>query len=440
MDVPSLLRGLLGLLFVTGLAVAFSSNRRSINWKLVLTGIVLQFVFAFLVLRTGAGRGVFAALSQGFVRLFSFAKDGAVFVFGPLANGPGETGSFGFIFAFQVLPTIIFFASFMGMMYHLGIMQRVVQGMAWVMLRLMRTSGAESLCVAANTFIGQTEAPLVIRPYLAALTESELMTIMTSGMGHIAGGVMAAYVAMLGAAYAGAQGILPDTAQVFFAGHLLAACIMAAPATIVVAKILKPEKDEPVTMGSVRLVIQKQQANIIEAAAAGAADGLRLALNVAGMLIAFVALIFLLNALLGWFGGFSGLSASCQASFGKPLSLELLFGLVFQFIAYAIGVPWQDALNVGSLLGIKLVLNEFVAYLRMADLVGAGQLTGKSMVIATYALCGFANFSSIAIQIGGISPLAENRRGDIARLGLKALLGGTIVTWMTAAIAGLFVN
>jgi CNT family concentrative nucleoside transporter len=438
MDVASLLRGVIGLVLVTGLAVLFSSDRRSINWRLVGVGIVLQFLFAFLVLRVELGRDIFGAISRLFVYLFSFVADGAQFVFGGLAKPPGNPESLGFFFAFQVLPTIIFFASFMAILYHLGIMQKVVQGMAWVMARLLRTSGAESLCVAANTFIGQTEAPLVIRPYLASLTQSELFTIMTSGMAHIAGGVMAAYMAMLGAAYAGAMGTALVTSQVYFAGHLLAACIMAAPATIVVAKILRPEKDEPVTMGTVKLGIQRQYANVIEAAASGAGDGLRLALNIAGMLLAFIALIALLNAVLSALGDVSGLNVICQSHFGKPVSLELLFGLVFQFIAYGIGVPWSEALNVGSLMGIKLVVNEFVAYLRMADAITAHQLSEKSIVIATYALCGFANFSSIAIQIGGISPLAENRRSDIARLGLTAVLGGTIATWMTACIAGLF--
>ncbi|MEW6509896.1 MAG: nucleoside transporter C-terminal domain-containing protein [Bacteroidota bacterium] len=439
MDVASLLRGVIGLAVVTALAVVFSSDRRSINWKLVVIGIALQFAFAFLVLRVAVGRDVFGWLSRAFVFFFSFATEGAAFVFGNLARGPGAKDSLGFFFAFQVLPTIIFFASFMAILYHLGIMQRVVQGMAWVMLRLLRTSGAETLCVSANTFIGQTEAPLVIRPYIASMTESELFTMMTSGMAHIAGGVMAAYVAMLGAAYAGAFGTAGDTAQVYFAGHLLAACIMAAPATIVIAKILRPEKGEPVTMGTVKIAIQKQHGNVIEAAAAGAGDGLRLALNVAGMLLAFIAIIALFNAFLQGLGNATGLNTICQTQFGKPLSLELLFGLVFQFVAYGIGVPWEDALNVGSLMGIKLVVNEFVAYLKMADAITAHQLSEKSIVIATYALCGFANFSSIAIQIGGISPLAENRRSDIARLGLRAVLGGTIATWMTACIAGLFV-
>jgi len=245
---------------------------------------------------------------------------------------------------------------------------------------------------------------------------------------------------MLGVAYAKSQGVSVDVSQVYFAGHLLAASIMAAPATIIVAKILVPETEEPVTMGTVKVKIEKSSSNIIEAAAAGAGDGLRLALNVAGMLLAFIALIALINALLGGLGDLTGLNAACQTQFGKPLSLELLFGMVFQFVAVAIGVPWKDALNVGSLMGIKLVLNEFVAYLRMADLVSAGQLSPKAIVVATYALCGFANFSSIAIQIGGISPLAENRRGDIAKLGLKAVLGGTIATWMTASIAGILTN
>jgi len=440
MDLLALLNGLLGLVAVTALAFLFSRNRRKINWRLVLVGFILQFGFAFLVLKTAAGRDTFEFISRLFVRLFSFASDGAQFVFGPLATSPGSSGSIGFIFAFQVLPTIIFFASFMGICYYLGIMQRIVQGIAWVMLRLMGTSGAESLSVAANTFIGQTEAPLVIRPYLPMLTNSELLTIMVSGMAHIAGGVLAAYMQMLGVAYAKSQGVSVDVSQVYFAGHLLAASIMAAPATIIVAKILVPETEEPVTMGTVKVKIEKSSSNIIEAAAAGAGDGLRLALNVAGMLLAFIALIALINALLGGLGDLTGLNAACQTQFGKPLSLELLFGMVFQFVAVAIGVPWKDALNVGSLMGIKLVLNEFVAYLRMADLVSAGQLSPKAIVVATYALCGFANFSSIAIQIGGISPLAENRRGDIAKLGLKAVLGGTIATWMTASIAGILTN
>jgi concentrative nucleoside transporter, CNT family len=437
MDIVGLLRGLGGLVFVTALAFAFSGNRSKINWRLVAIGIILQFAFAFIVLQTAVGREVFFWISKFFVTLFTFAGEGAQFVFGPLAKGPGADGSIGFFFAFQVLPTIIFFASLMAVLYFLGIMQRIVQGMAWVMAWLMRTSGAESLCVAANVFIGQTEAPLVIRPYIAGMTQSELLTIMTGGMAHISGGVLAAYMQLLGAAFARSQGVAIDQSQILFAGHLLAASIMAAPATMVVAKMLYPETDTPATLGTVRVKIERTHANVIEAAAGGAGDGLKLALNVAGMLIAFIALIALFNWLLGMIGGFTGLNDLCIANFGKPLSLELLFGLVFQFIAVIIGVPWKDALNVGSLMGIKLVLNEFVAYMRMADQVGAGLLSHKAIIIATYSLCGFANFSSIAIQIGGISPLAENRRGDIAKFGLKAVLGGTIATWMTASIAGI---
>ncbi len=440
MDIASILRGCAGLVLVTAMAYAFSANRKSINWRLVSVGLALQFLFAFAVLKTTIGRDIFSWLSKLFVLLFSFAIDGAQFVFGDLAKGPDSEGTLGFFFAFQVLPTIIFFASFMAVMYYLGIMQRVVQGMAWVMARLMKTSGAESLCVAANTFIGQTEAPLVIRPYLSTLTQSELLTIMTSGMGHIAGGVMAAYMQMLGVAYAKAQGVPIDASQVYFAGHLLAASIMAGPATMAIAKILYPETGEPVTMGRVKVRLEKAHSNIIEAAAAGASDGVRLAINVAGMLIAFIAIIALLNALLGYAGDVTGVNSSLQARFGRPLSLELVFGFLFQFVAFGIGVPWKDALDVGSLMGVKLVLNEFVAYFKMAQVVEAGHLSSKAIVIATYALCGFANFSSIAIQIGGISPLAENRRGDIARFGITAVLGGTLATWMTASIAGLFVQ
>jgi concentrative nucleoside transporter, CNT family len=440
MDFISIVRGVVGLILVTALAFLFSTNKKKINWRLVVTGIVLQFVFIFLVLKTDIGKGIFMYISRFFVWFFTFASEGAQFVFGSLAKGPGTEGSLGMIFAFQILPTIIFFASVMSVLYYLGIMQRIVQGIAWLMLRLMNTSGAETLDVAANTFMGQTEAPLVIRPYIAAMTGSELFTIMVSGFAHISGGVLAAYMQMLGLAYAKAHGVPVASSQVFFAGHLLAASIIAGPATMVVAKILMPETGDPLTRGSVKLKVEKTHSDVIDAAASGAGDGVRLAINVAGMLIAFIALIALLNAMLGYVGDWTGLNTVCQNNFQKPLSLELLFGLVFQFIAYGIGTPWQDSLNVGSLMGIKLAMNEFVAYLRMADLVAAGKLSEKAIIIATYSLCGFANFSSVAMQIGGLGPLAENRRGDIAKYGLKALLGGTIATWMTASIAGMLAN
>ena len=374
MDFISFLRGAGGLILITALAFLFSNNKKKINWRLVAIGIALQFAFAFFVVRTAIGRNMFDAISRFFVWFFSFASDGAQFVFGNLAKGPGSEGSLGFIFAFQILPTIIFFASVMAVLYYAGIMQRIVQGIAWVMLRLLNTSGAESLDVAANTFIGQTEAPLVIRPYLASLTNSELFTIMTSGFAHIAGGVLAAYMQMLGLAYAKSHGAAIDASQVYFAGHLLAASIMAGPATMVVAKMMMPETGEPLTRGTVRLKVERTQSNVIEAAASGAGDGVRLAINVGGMLIAFIALIALINAFLGIAGDWTGLTNICQNYFHKPLSLELIFGLVFQFVAYAIGVPWNDALNVGSLMGIKLVANEFVAYLRMADFLSANQL------------------------------------------------------------------
>ncbi len=440
MDILNILHGFFGLAVVVGIAWLFSNNKSKVNWRLVATGITLQFLFAFIVIKTDIGRGVFHAISGGFVKLLEFTTEGASFVFGPLAIGPAAPGTMGFFFAFQVLPTIIFFAALMSVFYYLGIMQRIVQGIAWFMAKVLGTSGAESLAVAASVFIGQTEAPLTVKPYISTMTKSELLTMMIGGMAHISGGVMAAYVQMLGVAFAKANGWELGTAQVQFAGHLLAASVMSAPATMIIAKVLIPEVEEPLTKGSVKIEIEKTHSNLIEAAAGGASDGVKLAINVAAMLIAFVALIALLNSLLAWTGEVSGLNVILMQNFNRPLSLELVFGLVLQFVAFAIGVPWADALNVGSLMGIKTVLNEFVAYSRLADMISAKMLSPKAITIATYALCGFANFSSIAIQIGGISPLAENRRSDIAKFGLRALLGGTIATLMTATIAGILVG
>lgn len=440
MDVWGIVRGLLGLMFVLGIAFVFSNAKRQIKWKMVGFGVALQFLFAFIVLKTEAGKFVFGGISKGFVALLGFTGQGAQFVFSTLGKGPEMQGSLGFFFAFQVLPTIIFFASLMSILYHLGVMQRIVQGMAWVMSRLLGASGAESLSVAANVFIGQTEAPLVIKPYISTMTQSELLTMMIGGMAHIAGGVMAAYVAMLGVSFAKASGWPVETAQIQFAQHLLAASVMSAPATLIIAKILIPETGTPLTMGTVKVVTEKAHSNVIDAAAGGAADGVKLALNITAMLIAFIALIALVNAILFWCGDVSGLNAVLVQNFGKPLSLELMFGLVLQYIAWIIGVPWEDALKVGSLMGIKVVANEFVAYSQLADIIAVKGLSEKAITIATYALCGFANFSSIAIQIGGIGPLAENRRQDIAKLGLRAVLGGTIATWMTATIAGILMG
>ena len=416
--------GLFGLAVLIGIVWLFSNNRRAVDWKLVATGITLQIAFAALVLLVPGGREVFDWLGQGFVKILSFVNAGSSFIFGSLM----DTEKFGFIFAFQVLPTIIFFSALMGVLYHLGVMQAIVRAMAWAITKVMRVSGAETTSVCASVFIGQTEAPLTVRPYIPKMTESELITMMIGGMAHIAGGVLAAYVGMLGGG--------DPVQQAFYAKHLLAASIMAAPATLVVAKLLIPETGTPLTRGTVKMEVEKTSSNIIDAAAAGAGDGLRLALNIGAMLLAFIALIALVNWPLTWIGEVTGM----QAMLGRPTDLSLIFGYVLAPIAWVIGVPWQDATTVGSLIGQKIVLNEFVAYLQLADIVNgkvAGtSLTNEGRLIATYALCGFANFSSIAIQIGGIGGLAPERRADLARFGLRAVLGGTIATLMTATIAG----
>ncbi|SDQ55073.1 nucleoside transporter C-terminal domain-containing protein [Pseudoxanthomonas sp. CF125] len=416
--------GLFGLAVLIGIVFLFSNNRKAVDWKLVITGITLQIGFAALVLLVPGGREVFDWLGQVFVKILSFVNAGSSFIFGSLM----DVKTYGFIFAFQVLPTIIFFAALMGVLYHLNVMQAVVRAMAWAITKVMRVSGAETTSVCASVFIGQTEAPLTVRPYIPKMTESELITMMIGGMAHIAGGVLAAYVGMLGGG--------DPAQQAFYAKHLLAASIMAAPATLVVAKLLIPETGTPLTRGTVKMEVEKTSSNIIDAAAAGAGDGLRLALNIGAMLLAFIALIALVNWPLTWIGEVTGL----QAMLGKPTDLAMIFGYVLAPIAWVIGVPWQDATTVGSLIGQKIVINEFVAYLQLADIVN-GKVAGVSLsaegkLIATYALCGFANFSSIAIQIGGIGGLAPERRSDLARFGLRAVLGGTIATLMTATIAG----
>jgi CNT family concentrative nucleoside transporter len=416
--------GVLGLAVLIAIAWGFSNNRRGVDWRLVATGVGLQLAFAIFVLLTPFGAALFGGLSQGFVTLLGFTAQGSQFIFGDFAR----TEKFGFVFAFQVLPTIIFFAAFMSVLYHYGVMQGIVKGMAWVITKVMRVSGAETLSVCANAFIGQTEAPLVVKPYVAKMTQSELLTLMVGGMATIAGGVLGAYVLMLGGSN--------PAGQAEFAKHLITASIMAAPATLVIAKILVPETGEPLTMGKVRIEVEKTTANGIDAAAAGAAEGLKLALNVGAMLLAFIALIALINAPLTWLGEVTGLSAWL----GRPTDLSALLGWLLAPIAWVIGVPWADATTVGGLIGQKIVLNEFVAYSAMADIVNGRvegvMLSDKATLIATYALCGFANFSSIAIQIGGIGGLAPERRSDLARFGLRAVLGGTLATFMTATIAG----
>jgi CNT family concentrative nucleoside transporter len=419
--------GLFGLAMLLAIAFCFSNNKRVVDWKLVATGITLQIAFAAVVLKLPLGRDVFDAIATGFVHLLDYVDVGSRFIFGSLL----DSSKFGVIFAVKVLPTIVFFAALTGVLYHIGVMQQIVKGMAWVITKVMHVSGAETTSVCASVFIGQTEAPLTIKPYIERMTQAELMTVMIGGMAHIAGSVMAAYVAMLGG---------DDPAQrMFYAKHLLTASVMAAPATMVLAKILVPETQEPLTRGTVRIDVEKTTANVIDAAATGAGDGLKLAMNVGAMLLAFIALIALVNGPVQWLGTLGGdhsLNTWLTATTGHEvkLSLETLFGWVLSPVAWLIGVPWQDATLVGSFIGEKVVINEFVAYADLAKHLD--QLLPQSRLIATYALCGFANFSSIAIQIGGIGGLAPNRRGDLARLGLRAVLGGSIATFMTATIAG----
>ncbi len=436
MGFESIARGLLGIVVILGVALAVSNNRSKVNWRTVGAGLGLQLILAIFLLKGTAMGAYFAPLawpkaffswvSSFFVVVLEFTTAGAEFVFGPLALPAGTEGSMGFFFAFQVLPTIVFFGSLMALLYHLGIMQKIVQYMAWGVSKFLGTSGAESLSVTANIFVGQTEAPLVIRPYLEGMTRSELMAIMTGGMATIAGGVMAAYIQMLGDPYAVARGLELSVGRLIFAEHLLGASVMAAPAALILAKIIIPEVSEPETRGMVRIDTKTGSANSIDAIATGAVDGVKLAINVGGMLIAFLAMIAMVNYILGWGAGF----------FGAELTLQQLLGWTISPVAWLIGVPWADAVAFGSLLGTKVIVNEFVAYLDLSSAIAAGLLSPKATIMATFALCGFANLSSIAIQIGGIGPLAPSRTGELAALGVRAVLAGTLANMMTATIAG----
>ncbi|MDB6057936.1 MAG: Na+ dependent nucleoside transporter [Verrucomicrobiales bacterium] len=400
---------IVGIAVILAICFGFSTNRKAIKWKTVAWGIALQVLFALLVLRWPAGEHSLSMAGKAVEKLLSYANVGATFVFGSLADPAGKAG---FVFAFYILPTIIFVAAFFAVLYHFGIMQVIIRGAAWLMVRLMGVSGAESLSVAASTFMGQTEAPLTIRPLISKLTESELLTVMTSGMAHISAGIMVAYIGF---------GIEPK--------HLLAAVIMAAPATFLVSKILIPETGEPVSGRNVRLQdAMPKHANVLSSIAHGTFDGLHLALNVAAMLIAFLALIALLNGLMGW-------AHSYVIWF--PKDLQVVLGWIFAPIAWLIGVPWKDASSVGSLLGIRMVGNELIAYGQLGPM--AQQIDPRSFVIATYALCGFANLSSIGIQIGGIGALAPERKGDLARLGFRAMLAGTAANLIAAAIVALLI-
>jgi CNT family concentrative nucleoside transporter len=402
--------GLLGLVVILAVAWLLSNHRRAIRLRILAWGLGLQFLFAILVLRTDFGR-VFQAIGKGVNAMLEYAEVGSQFLFGPLG---AKAGPFGVIFAFQVLPIVIFIASFFSILYYLGIMQFIVRWMALGMLKTMGASGAESLNVAASIFMGQTEAPLTIKPFIAGMTQSELFTIMASGMAHVSGAVMAAYVKIAGVEIQ----------------HLLTAVIMTAPATIMLAKIIMPEVDKPVTAGKVEIKVEKTAVNIIDAAAQGAGDGLHLALNIGAMLIAFLALIAMVNGILGWVH-------TLPAMGWLPESLQKIFGWLFAPVAWLMGVTWKDSTAIGNLLGTRLVLNEFVAFLELAPL--KAQLDPRSFTIATYALCGFANFSSIAIQIGGIGALAPSRKPDLARLGLKAVAVGSMANYMSACIAGMLV-
>jgi CNT family concentrative nucleoside transporter len=405
-------QSLAGLLIILTIAYACSTNRAAIDRRTVAWGLGLQLVFALLVLKTTPGQVLFAALGRGINWLLDFGNVGAAFVFGPLGDREawpkimttvlGADGArFAVLFAFQVLPTIIFIAALFAILYYLGVMQLIVRLFAVGMRRFMKASGAESLNVAASIFMGQTEAPLTIRPYLSTMTTSELMTVMTSGMAHISGGIMAAYILF------GIQ-----------AEHLLTAVIMTAPGTLVMAKMFVPETGTPQTSGTVRLDVERTDVNVIDAAGRGTSEGLILALNVGAMLISFLALIALVNAILGLAG----------------LSLQQIFGWVFAPLAWSMGVPWRDAPTIGNLLGTRMVLNEFVAYSQLGPLKDS--LDPRSFTIATFALCGFANLSSIGIQVGGIGALVPERRHDLARLGMRAMLAGTLANFVTATIAG----
>jgi CNT family concentrative nucleoside transporter len=409
-------------------------NRAAVRWRVVAWGLGLQFLFALLIIGTPLGRNFFETLNKVFVALLGYTNKGASFLFGNLiqpnvpvgtADGPfgsvasaGTWANTGALFAFSVLPTIIFFSSLMTLLYYLGIMQLFVKGFAWIMVRTMGTSGSESLSAAGNIFVGQTEAPLLVKPFVKTMTNSELHAVMTGGFATVAGGVMAAYVGMLVAFF-------PD-----IAGHLIAASVMSAPAALAISKVMFPETEESVTRGDVKIQLESPDANAIDAAARGASEGLGLALNVGAMLLAFIALLALLNGIFGWVTGL----------FGMPLTIETVLGWIGAPIAWLMGTPWDDAQHVGALLGEKMVLNEFVAYLHLASMLEGGQeLSARAVVIATYALCGFANFSSIAIQIGGIGGLAPERRGDLSRMGLRAMIGGTLAAFMTACVVGILI-
>jgi CNT family concentrative nucleoside transporter len=430
------LRGLGGLLFIIGVAYLLSGNRKAIDWRLVLIGILIQLTFGLIIGKVQFAQTAFIYISEKFVTFLSFAAKGAEFLYGDLAKNsagnPDVKHSLGFLFAFQALPTVIFFSSVTAGLYYLGVLQKIVFGFAWIMARTMRLSGSESLSAAANIFMGQTEAPLLVRPFIARMTKSELSCLMVGGMATIAGSVLGAYVSFLGGG--------DPAEQAKFATYLLSASIMNAPAAIVLAKVFTPETEPEKIDRSLKVNKEQIGVNLIDAMASGAADGLKLALNIGAMLLAFIAIIYALNwVLVDFIGALTGLNEFVVEHTNgayQGFSLQYILGQVFRVFAFCIGVSWEESLYIGSLLGQKMVINEFVAYLDLANMKAAGLLSEKSIRIATYALCGFANFSSIAIQIGGIGGMAPNRQGDLSKLGLKAMIAASLATMMTATIAG----
>lgn len=425
----SILRGLLGVAFLVAVGWVFSSNRKRINWRLIFAGLLLQIVFAVLVLKVDFVWTFFNTIGNGFVKVLEFTNKGSEFLFGKLVT---DTDSFGILFAFKILPTVVFFSALTSLLYYLGVLQKVVYGIAWVMKKTMRLSGAESLAAAANVFVGQTEAPLVIKPYIPKMTRSEMLCLMTGGMATIAGGVMSAFIGFLGG---------PDPEmQRFFATHLLTASLMSAPAAIIAAKLIVPETEE--FDASLKLNNEKLGTNVLESISIGTTEGLKLAVNVGAMLLVFTAMIYLLNSILIGVGDLTGLNEAIAAGTGgmyKELSFQFLLGYLFSPVAWLIGVNNNDIFTVGQLLGEKTILNEFYAYTSFGNLKNAGVIVDtKTIVITTYALCGFSNFASIGIQIGGIGSLAPEKRTLLSQLGLRALLGGTIACLLTAAIIGMF--
>jgi len=414
----------LGLAVLVGICWLLSDAKRAIDWRIPAWGIALQLLFGVVALRTAWGRAAFEAAGAGVTTLLGFSRQGAELVFGaPLLGGPLGTGgdgapvSLGWVFAFQVLPSILFFSALTSVLYHLRVLEAVVRGIAWLLRRVMRVSGAEAFSTAANVFVGQTEAPLLVRPFLSKMTRSELFCVMTGGFATVAGGVLAAYIGMF-------QAQNPAFATKL-AGHLIAASLMSAPAALVCAKLMRPETEEPVTGGDARIVLARPARNVVDAAVGGTRDGLLLAVNVGAMLIAFTALIALLNAGLAGVGGW----------FGAPgWSLEGGLGVLFTPLAWLLGAPWDEAARVGEFVGVKTVLNEYIAYQRLAPVT---DLSERAMVVATYALCGFSNFASIAIQVGGIGALVPARRATLAQEGFPAMVAGSLACFMTACVAAL---